>query len=689
MASLNTLRTRGGLIVSVVIGLALFSFLLGDFMSSGSSYMNANQTEVGEINGTTIDYVEYSNAGNNFTEIVKMISGKDALSNDEQEQAQNMAWESLILQYSYKPGFEDLGLALGDEELVDMVNGMYRSPVISNFFVNPQTGSFDPMMIKGFLSNLDMDPSGRSSLIWSYLKGEMNNQRQMSKYLNLIAKGTYITDIEVANNVTTANSTYSARYISQEYRSIADSTINISNSEIKDYYSKHENMFKQDGSRDIEYVVFDLLPSIADYEDAAVHIKEIAKEFQASENPMQYASLNSHSSVDKKFYKSTELDEAVATALYNNPDAVYGPVMKGDEYTVSRLASMKNLPDSLGARHILLSHEDQKVADSIVTVLKDGGDFIALSKQFSTDNAANNDGGDLGVFTPEAMIPAFSDACIAEKVGSIFTVKTDFGIHVVELTKKTPAIAKAQIATITYEVEPSNETQKVVYGEASKFIASASESYDTFKSTATEAALSKRVARIRNIDRKISGLDQTRELIRWTFNVEKGSVSEILEIDGDYVVAALTEVSEAGTMPLELATQNIRSILVKEKKAEIIKDKLASATSIDAAATAIGAEIKEVKDLKFNSFYIDNIGVEPKLVGAICGGAKENTLSKPVDGMSGVFVLDVNNVTVVEDVTKQSERVLLEANSLNYLTERVNMALAEGSELVDMRVKFF
>ena len=162
-----------------------------------------------------------------------------------------------------------------------------------------------------------------------------------------------------------------------------------------------------------------------------------------------------------------------------------------------------------------------------------------------------------------------------------------------------------------------------------------------------------------------------------------------MEIDGDYVVAALTEVSEAGTMPLELATQNIRSILVKEKKAEIIKDKLASATSIDAAATAIGAEIKEVKDLKFNSFYIDNIGVEPKLVGAICGGAKENTLSKPVDGMSGVFVLDVNNVTVVEDVTKQSERVLLEANSLNYLTERVNMALAEGSELVDMRVKFF
>ena len=689
MASLNTLRTRGGVIVSIVIGIALFSFLLGDFMSSGDSYMNANQMEVGEINGTMVEYPEYNSSTNNFTEVVKLMSRKDALSNEEQKQAQDMAWESLIIKYSYQPGFDALGITAGDEETIDMVNGVYRSPVIAGFFANPQTGAFDPMMIKGFLSNLDLDASGRTSLIWSYLKQEMNNQRQMSKYLNLISKGSYITDIEVAHNVEVANNTYSARYVTQDYSSIADSTINISNSEISNYYSKHENKFKQGTSRDIEYVVFDLLPSMTDYEDAAVHIKEIAAEFKESTNPMQYATLNTHSPVDNKYYKSSELSAEIAAALYNNPEAIYGPVMQGDQYTISRLASMKSLPDSLGAKHILLENTDQKVADSIITVLKNGGDFTALSNEFSTDETAKQDGGNLGVFTPEQMIPTFSDACIAEEVGNIFSITTDFGIHVVELTKKTPSIDKAQIATVTYDVEPSAETQQLVYGEASNFIAAAANSYDSFKTAATESALSKRVARIRNTERQIAGLDQTRELIRWTYSVEKGSVSPIMEIDGDYIVAALTEVAEEGIMPLNQATTTIRATLTKDKKAELIRAKMANTTSIDAVATSIGAEVKELKDLKFSSFFIDNIGVEPKLIGAICGGAAENKVSKAVDGMSGVFLFDVNNITVTKDVTMQSERVLLEANSQNYITDRVGMALAEASALTDMRIKFF
>ena len=689
MASLNTLRTRGGVIVSVVIGIALFAFLLGDYTSSGGDYMNSNSMEVGEINGTQIGYLEYSNTGEDFTNIVKLMSGKEVLSTEEQQQAQNMGWESLILKYSYQPGFSDLGISLENDEIVDMINGAYRSPVITNFFTDPQTGSFNPILIKNFLYNLDKDPSGNTTLIWQYLKGEMSKEREMSKYMNLIAKGSYVTDIEVAHNVATAKNTYSARYVSQDYTTIADSTINVSNSDIKSYYANHENIFKQGESRDIEYVVFDLLPSMTDYEDAAVYVKQIADEFVANENPMQYATLNSQSQVDTKFYKESELDAKIAEKLYDNADAVYGPVLNGDKYTISRLSSMKELPDSLGAKHILLASTDQKLADSLITVLKKGGDFAELSEQFSTDETAVKDGGDIGVFAPDRMIPEFSDACIAEKVGSIFSVTTNFGIHVVELTKKTPNIAKAQIATITYEVEPSDETQQLVYGEASNFIASAAGSYDSFRNAATESALSKRVARIRNTDRQISGLDQSREIIRWAFNEENGAVSDIMEVDGDYLVAALTSISEDDIMPISQATGQIRNILTREKKAELIKAKMASITSLDAAATSIDSKVKDIKDLTFNSYYIEEVGVEPKLVGAICGGANEKTLSKPVIGTSGVFLFNINKVTANKDITAESERELLEVNTQNFLSERVNMALIEGSELIDMRIKFF
>ena len=685
MASLNTLRTRGGVIVSIVIGLALFAFLFGEYAPTGNNSAGSGQLEIGEINGATIEYPEYSSTENTFSNIVKVMSNKNTLSSQEQIQAQDMAWESLILKHSYQPGFDALGIALGDYEIVDMVSGAYVSPVVSSYFIDRETGLFNPMLIKSTLSRVGIDQ--RATITWGYLKQEMYNQRQMSKYINLITKGSFITDLEVANNVTTANSSYSANYISQNYSTIADSTVNISSSDIKSYYSKHENTFKQEEARDVEYVVFDLLPSTTDYEDAVVYINEIADEFKASDNPMRYATLNS--TVDNKFYKRSELEDSIAINVFNNPDAMYGPILKGDKYTISRLSAMKNTPDTIGAKHILLANTDQKVADSIVALLKNGADFKALSDQFSTDAAAKRNGGDLGLFAPEQMIPEFSDACIAEKIGNAFSLTTDFGIHVIEVTKKTKPVTKAQIATITYNIEPSAETQQLVYGEASKFIASGSDSYDSFKTTATESALSKRVARIRNTDREMSGLNQARELIRWAFNQEEGAVSHIMEIDGDYVIAALTDVSEVGTKPIEEVIPSIRALLLIEKKAQILRDKMANASSLDAVASTIGAEVKELKDLKFNSFYIDSIGVEPKLIGAICGGAAKNTVSKPVDGANGVYLFNVNNVTIADDVTMKSERVLLEATSQNYLMERVTMALIESSKMVDMRIKFY
>lgn len=689
MASLNTLRTRGGVIVSVVIGIALFAFLLGDFMSSGGSYMDARKMEVGEINGSGIGYVEYSNIADKFTQVAKVMSNRETLSDDEQLQTQNMAWESLMLQHSYNPGFKELGLSLGDDEMLDMVNGEYRSPVITGFFSNPETGLFEPMMVKNFVASLDLDPTGRTALMWGYLKDQMNNERQMSKYLTLITNGVYVTDLEVEHSVTAANTTYTASCVSQRYSSIEDSTINVSDAEIKEYYTKHENSFQQGESRDIEYVTFNLLPSPKDYADAAKYIAEIAVEFGASKDPMQYAALNSHSSINNRYYKSSELEDTIAVTLFNNPDAIYGPVLRGDKYTISRLSHMKDLPDSLGARHILMLATDQEIADSLVNVLKSGGDFAELSAQYSVDKSANATGGDLGVFAPEQMIPEFSDACIVRSVNDIFTVTTSYGIHIVELTKKSKPTAKAQIATISYDIEPSAETQQTIYGQASQFIASASESYDAFNRTATESALSKRVARITNDKRNLPGFDNARELVRWAFNEEQNAVSSIMEIDGDYLVAALTVVSEAGLAPINQVSTNIRSILMQEKKAQIISDNMKGFASLDAAASSIGEGVVKINELKFNEYYIDSLGYEPKLVGSICGGAAKGSLSKPVDGGDGVFLFEVNNVVVAEDVTAESERVLLEASAQNYIMQRVNMVLFEGSEVVDMRVKFF
>lgn len=687
MATLNTLRTRGGIIVSIVIGIALLAFLLGDLASSGSGLMNEKKTRVGEIDGNKIGYIEFSNKADLLTQVAQAMSGKDALTTEEQDAARNMAWEAMVMKYSYEPGFENMGLIVGEAEQVDMVSGMYLSPVIAGTFANRSTGAFDPVMLKQFIANIDADQSGRSMMLWDYLKSQMINQREMSKYLSLLSKGMFVTDLEVNQALAATNNSYSARYVQQGFATIADSTIKVSDSDIKKYYADHKDMFKQGDSRDIEYVVFDLLPSQADYADAKKYIDEISVEFAQSETPMQYATLNSQEQADTRYYKAADLDPAISAVVFGGSE-MYGPVLNGDTYTIARRSEIKSLPDSIGAMHILLPATDVARADSLVGVIKAGGNFAALANQFSMDQNANQRGGDLGIFAPDQMIPEFSEACMSAGTGDVFTVKSQYGTHVVKLTYKSPLVAKAQVATIKYKVEPSSFTQQSTYGEVSKFIASAAGSYENFKKAATDGALAKRVARIKNSDRNVSGMDDSRELVRWAFNGEKGNVSQVMEISGDYVVAAITEVRVDGIAPVDQVAADIKTILVQKKKGEILAEKM-NGSSLDQVASALGTEVAPIADLQFGSFYVEGVGVEQKLVGAICGGAAVNVLSKPVVGTSGVFMFDVTNIAPLENSTFESEKVRMDAMTQAYLAERINQAMIEQSKIKDWRVKFF
>jgi len=59
MATLQTIRTRAGLLIAIVIGISLAAFVLGDLLQSGSSIFQKNQMEIGEINGESIQYPDY------------------------------------------------------------------------------------------------------------------------------------------------------------------------------------------------------------------------------------------------------------------------------------------------------------------------------------------------------------------------------------------------------------------------------------------------------------------------------------------------------------------------------------------------------------------------------------------------------------------------------------------------------
>lgn len=688
MATLNTLRTKGGIIVTIVIGLSLVAFLLTDIFSAQGSMFNSKDMRVGQINGYKINYVEFSNDVDSYNNIVRLITNKDALSAEEQDAARQAVWDDMMMVHSFTPGLQDLGIVVGSQEQIDMTNGTYLSPIVLSMFRNPQTGVFDYSYLKSFVDNMSEDPSGNSVAIWQYIKKQMVNQRVMSKFMSLVEAGIYTTTIQGEQSLALSQNTNSIDFLCKEYSSVPDSTIKISNGEIKKYYESHKDLFKQQiATNSVEYVVFDLLPSENDYAEAKKYIDEVYLEFKENSTPMEYAALNSQVSPDNRFLKESQIDADIAAALFNKPNGFYGPVLKNDTYTLARLSEMRHMPDTIGAKHILLEDKDQKLADSIITALKSGGSFAELSAKHSIDQVANQRGGDLGLFSPDEMIPEFSEACMKRNKGEIFTIKTQYGIHIVELTQKSAPILKAQIAQIKYKVDPSATTEKDVYDEVSKFYVDASKSYDDFVKTANENAISKRAVSISAGESNVNGLEDSREMVRWSFNAEKGDVSSIMELGEKYVVAAIVDKFEKGVAPLTQVAPAIKNKLIQDKKASMFIEELKGKPLAELTSTL--GEIKQASEINFDSFFIPAVGVESRLIGAV-SVSEPNKLSKPVKGDKGVYVFVTSDKKTDSDLTIVSQKLKIEAMIKGYyLQQSVFQAMSELSNIEDNRSKFF
>jgi peptidyl-prolyl cis-trans isomerase D len=359
-----------------------------------------------------------------------------------------------------------------------------------------------------------------------------------------------------------------------------------------------------------------------------------------------------------------------------------GPTLTGNLYTISRVADMRMMPDSVGAHHIVLDRAHAASADSIITALKNGADIFALAPAYSIDQRV-----ELGVFQPETMVEPFANALIAARPGEIFKVDTQFGTHVVKMTRKTSPVAKYRIATVKYNVDPSPATEQAAYNSARDFLAAAAGSKEKFDAAVSSTGSSLRVATVGEKDREVRGLADSRELVRWSFNAKVGTVSTIMDIDGDYVVAVLAGAKEAGIANVADVSQDIAQRLRTDKKTAMLTERVAG-KSIDDIAALEGASKGEFASLKFTAFYEPSFGLEPAVIGAV-SSLQAGSVSKPVKGYNGVFVVSVDSVEQTGDTNEADERVRLEANTETSLPQRLMQALNDASDVKDYRAKFF
>ena len=401
MAVLEKIRVRFGLAISIIIALALLSFIIDPGTLQSAMQGMSSKYDVGKIAGRAVRYTDYQEEVERFTTINEVTTGSSAHSEQQQKQIRDAAWQSFIDKFLFVKNAKDAGITVGNAELVDLTTGSNPSPMIAQMFGGPD--GYDPQVLVDFVQNqVPGDESGRLQTFWNYIQTSVSTQQYYAKYGALFTASAYLNALEKADLVAKNNATANVDYIAVSYPYQDDSTVVVKKSEIKKFY---KNFYEQKANRDIEYVVFEVIPSAEDIAAANEKVSAVYDEFGATTNMKAFLLRNSDRQLSNYWYKAGELNSInseVNNYVFNTRSSAPSPIYSDADntfYTV-RVLDTANLPDSVYVKHILLQGSEAKAtAEEVLGKLRKGEKFSALAAEYSTDKGSMAD-GELGNIGP-------------------------------------------------------------------------------------------------------------------------------------------------------------------------------------------------------------------------------------------------------------------------------------------------
>ena len=661
MAVLEKIRSKTVFLIAI-IGLALFAFIISDFIGKGR-FSNQHPTEIGTVNGEEVPIDAFRLQVENA---VHQANGQAS-----SIEAAKYVWEQNVQQILLNQQIEKLGLSIEKDQILAV---LAKTPLAQNpQFVN-EYGVFDASKFTAYLATLkSTNPQAYGQ--WKMQEDAIIEGAKQQMYFSLIRAGLGVTKAEAEMAYHQEKDLADIQYVALQYSSIDDKNINVSDSEIKDYIKKHEKQFKQEAYRNIQYIVVNEKPSEADVNaerenllkllqpevvfNNKTHANDTLAGFATTKEVKEFVDKHSDTPYDTLYVTKENIRSSYADTLFALPvGKIFGPYEENGSLKLSRMIG-KQANGAVKASHILIAYTGSQAANNSITRTKEeakakaeellaqaktaGTDFATLASENSDEPGANYRGGDLGFFTKGTMVKPFEQFAFANPTGTIGLVETDFGFHIVKITDKAEAV---NLATISRHIEPSDATLNDLFAKVSNFEMKATQNPKEFANTAKAAELS--VLRADNLHRnddQIIGLGANRSIVQWLF--QKGTkVGDIKKFTsgGNYIVAQLVKQGEEGISEVQDVATFVKPILIREKKAAMLKGK-AKGNSLQEIASANKTEVKTAMGLTMNNPTIIGEGREPMVVGAAFG-LKENQLSKPIEGENAVYVIKLTSATI-------------------------------------------
>jgi peptidyl-prolyl cis-trans isomerase D len=705
MSALQFLREKAGVLVAGIIGLSLFIFVISDFFGNGRGQriQQRKYYEIGKIGDESVSYQDFEQKVQNLLEIYK-LSGNTKIDESTTESIREQTWQQLIRERILDNQYKKLGIGVSTEEVDELVLGNNPHQIVLQLFTDQKTGTFNKSFLVNFLKQTEVDETAKK--YWLFFENEIVDDRMSTKYNSLVSKGLFVTSKQAEFDRNLAAATVDFSFIMKNYSSVSDSLVKITSEDLESYYLKHKETFKKNALRDVEYVTFEVVPSEEDIKQAEEWINKTKAEFSEAPDPEQFINLTADSRHVGFFTPLSEVPASL-TEFVKKEDLkeVFGPYNEDGTLKLAKLLAVADRPDSVHVRHILLSvgqtrslKQAKAQADSLIRLIKSGTSFNTLAITNSDDQGSAQLGGDLGWFPEGRMVVPFSNACFSGKKGDIVTAETTFGIHIIEILAQSKSSRKYDIGIIDRKIIPGSLTNQRVYSEASQF-AGTNNTYEKFNQAITEKGLTKRVANdVTPQQKTLPGLDNPRNLIISLFQTENGKIvldnnqQAVFEVGDKYVVGYCTRVQEEGIAPLKDVENDIRFIVSKDKKAELISAEFEKnkqpGKGLDDIALAMGLTVQEATQVNFRSYTVPGAGAEPALISA-ASASKQGTVAGPLKGENGVFMLAVNNATASSDEDLKMLKERLSSTFQMRGSYEAYEALRKAANIVDKRYKFY
>jgi len=697
MAILNSIRKRGVFLI-VIIALALFSFILADVIRNGGFSTDKSQTNVATVNGEDISREDFMQQ----VEATQRTLGPTGTS----AQAMNIVWERELRSTLIDQQIEKLGLTAEKEQIsAALKNNLSGNPQFQN-----EAGMYDYAKVLEYVADVKQN---NPQAYQQWLDFEQSTERNLlqNMYFNMIKGGLRSTEAEGEQQYRFENDKVNIEYVHVPYSKIADEEVSVTDDEIKKYIKAHPSKFEVEPQVDIQYVSFTEEPSEGDIEAAKTEILELLTDradgvvgFRNTTNNEEFVNSNSDTPYNDRLLFKSQLPITIADTVSNmNVGQIYGPYKANNTFNLTKLVAVKQMPDTVSARHILIpvglnptdnvtrtDEQAKATADSLLTVLKGNrAKFAELVTAYSSDVASIEKEGLYEDFAYGSMVPEFRDFSFERAKGDMGVVKTDFGYHLIEVMEQKNSQKAYKIATVTKEIEPSEGTLNDVFGKATKFEVSSQDG--DFAKVAEEQGLNvKPVNKIGQLDANIPGIGNNRTIINWAYEEDTnvGDVKRFGIPEGGYVIAQLTRKSPKGLMSIAEASSIVTPILRNEKKAKKIRESI-TGNSIQEVASSQSVTVQNASAITMSAPTIAGAGSEPTVVGAAFG-KKAGEETGLIDGNTGVFkvrVLAVNKAPDLATYANYAEQ--LNTKVAPTVNNAVYNALKKAAEIEDNRANFF